>query len=141
MHEAHSLSAASGRSLQHDGIADARRNLLALFQRFEATRGSRDEGNAGALHRLAGLRFRAHRVHRSGGGADELHPGFDTGLGKLRILGKKSVTGMDRVRSRARRDVENLLDIQVRLGCRRRRRCGYVSSALRTCSEARSTSE
>ena len=119
MHQTHAFAAAAGGGLQHHRIADARGNLLGLLERFEAARSAGHKRNAGALHGLPRAGFRAHRVHRRGGGADELHARVGAGSGELRVLGEKSVAGMDGVCAGARGDVENLLNVEIGLG-----RCG-----------------
>ncbi len=120
MHQAHALAAAARRGFQHDGISNARRDFVRLLDGFQPARRPRHKGNAGPLHGLPRLGLRAHRVHRRGCRTDELHAGIGTGPGKFRILGKKSVAGMDGVRSGSRGHVKNFLDIEVGLrsgGC------------------------
>ncbi len=116
VHETHAFAAAASRGLQHHRIADARRNFFGLLERFQASRCAGNKGNARALHRLSRAGFRAHGVHRRGGGADELHARLSAGARELRILGKKSVAGMNGVRAGARGNVENLLDVEIRFG-------------------------
>src|ERR1035438_4747793 len=115
--EAHALSTASSGRFQHHGIADARGDLFGLLERFEATRRARHERNARALHRLACSSLRAHCVHGGSGGTDELYACVCAGAGKLRILGKKAVSRVDGICSRSRGHVENLLDVEIGLGC------------------------
>src|ERR1039458_1442951 len=116
VHEAHAFATSACRGLQHYGIADARRHLLGLLERFEASRRAGNEGNTRALHCLPCSCLRPHGVHGCGRRADELHACIGAGSGELRVLGKKTVAGMDRVSAGAGGDVENLLDVQVRLG-------------------------
>ena len=56
----------------------------------------------------------------SASGTNELYARVGAGSGELCVLGKKSVTGMDGVCSGSRGDVENLPNVEIRLGCRGR---------------------
>ena len=118
MHQPHAFAATTRRGLQHHGIANSRSHLLGFLERLHPARCAGHERHARLLHGLPRARLRSHRIHRSGRWPYEFHSGIATGLRELRVLGKKTVTGMDGVGPRPPRDIENFPDIEIRFGGR-----------------------
>jgi len=91
------------------------RNLDRFFKRCQPAGNARHERNPGFPSPGAPARLGSHHfIHRRRRRPDELHARPGAGLGKARVLGKKSVTGMDGLCPAAFRRVQNLRDVQIR---------------------------
>src|SRR5580692_860224 len=113
MHQAHSFAAASRCGFQHYRIANLLSHLLSVLGGLDSARSPRHKRHSGFFHFLPSPCLRSHHFHRGGTGANELHASIATRLRKLRILGKKSVSGMDRVRAASLRNVQDLIEVQI----------------------------
>src|SRR5208283_6103521 len=82
----------------------------------EAARRSWNKRDAGFFHLLPGAGFRAHQIHGVRSRSDKFHARIGAGLGELRVFRKEAVARMNSLRSRAFRDVENLVDPKIGLG-------------------------
>ena len=78
--------------------------------------GARDERGVGLRGDVPRLDLVAQGVDGAGPGADPDEAGVDDGLGEAGVLGEEAVTGVDRVRARLLRDVDQLLLDEVALG-------------------------
>src|SRR5262249_53823060 len=118
--DAHATPAATCRGLDQHRITDPPgffdRSLFVFDQALAAGR----DRDARGLHRSLGLRFVAHYPDDFGRRADESDVAFAADLGEMRILGEKSVSGMNRVNVEDFGGSDDLRDVQVAL--RRRRR-------------------
>src|SRR5438132_1651205 len=63
--------------------------------------------------------LRSHRGNRGRGGTHEHETGVGTGLRELRVLGEKAVAGMDCLRARRARGVDDPPDVEITLARRR----------------------
>src|SRR5580700_9547946 len=117
--QAHTFATATSRGFQHYGIADALRNLLALFGRGKAARSSRNKRDAGFFHLLASAGFRSHQIHGVRSRSDKFHARIGAPLRELRVFGEKAVAGMDGLGSGAFGYVENSIHPKIRFGSRR----------------------
>ena len=147
LHEA--LAAAEGRDRLADGGVEQLRDLLLGAGHLEAAAatteggldghgqpvllgegddlvgatdgvlGSGDERGAGLRGDVPRLHLVAERDDRLGGGADPGQPRVDHRPGEIGVLGQEPVAGVDRVRARLLRRVDDLLDHQVGVAGRR----------------------
>ena len=114
----HALAAAAGGRLDQQRVAD----LLA--ERDDLRRGRDRVGRAGddrdarRLHRAAGARLRAHQLDRGGRRPDPDEPRLLDRARETGVLRQEAVAGMDRLRARAGRGLEQLLHDEVGLGRR-----------------------
>src|SRR4051794_6425179 len=114
--DAEALAATAPRGLDRDGIADRLVDDLARgLEVGDRVGGARDDGNAGLLHQLARARLRAHGVDGAGGRADEGDAGLLKAAHERRVLGKEAVAGVHGLGARLLDDLEDLVDVQVRL--------------------------
>src|ERR1700682_2568621 len=95
--DTHSFSAAARRGLDDDREPDLARELERFFRVFDPTGCSGNDRDADLLHRLSGGSLVTHDADLLRGRTDEGNVRRDAGLRELRVLGKKSVAGMDRV--------------------------------------------
>src|SRR5439155_24802812 len=86
---------------------------------------ARHDGNAEALHEVARVRLRAHRLDRGGPRADEDDLRLLARRGKLRTFGEEAVAGMDGIGAARARRVDDAADVEVR----RAERDGIVEEA------------
>ena len=114
------FAATTRRRFQHDGIADLRRHLLRLLRRLQAREVPGTNGTPAFSISWRARVFDPIISIEAALGPMNLTPALGTGLGKFRILRKKSVAGMNRVRAAAFCDVKDLDDIEIGLG----RGCG-----------------
>ena len=95
MRHAHPASAAARHGLDHHRITDLfgdGQGILFLFN--DAVR-SRRYGHAGLFGERPADRLVGQRLHRTRAGTDEPDVATFADLGEVRVLGKKSVAGMD----------------------------------------------
>ena len=118
--DAHAAPATACRRLDHDWIADPlglggkRGRILRI-----AVIAGHDR-HAMRLHQRLRRRFRAHRADGLGRRADEDEPGLGAGLGKIRILRQKAVTGMYRLGAALPRRVDDRRNLEIAVARRRR---------------------
>ena len=117
---AHPLAAAAGRGLDQHRIADFSGPLGQPVRILIVAVITRHNRHFRHLHQRLGGAFRSHRPDRIGRWTDEFYPCRRAGLGKAGILRKKAVTGMDRLRARLLRRLDDPIADQIAL--RRRRR-------------------
>src|SRR5207302_4088091 len=108
------------RRLHEDRIADPLRDWQAVLGPRDDSLAARSHGDAEGANELAGRSLPSHRAHRGGRGTDEDDPGLLAGLRERGILREESITRMDRVRGGLDRGVDDLTDVQVRIGELRR---------------------
>ena len=116
--DAEALAAAAARGLDRDRVADVLGDLLGVLERLDRLGGAGHDRHAGALHQLAGAGLRAHRLDRGGGRADEgdallLERGREGG-----VLGQEAVAGVHGLGAGLLDHLEQLVDLEVGLGCR-----------------------
>ena len=121
MHHAHPASAAAAGSLDNDRITNAARDL----DDFGGSVGqcafhARHAGYTGFFHRDLGAYLVAHQPDGFGARADEHEAAFFDALGKIGVLGKETIAGVDGLRVGDFRRTDDGGYIQVAL--RRRRR-------------------
>ena len=116
----HSLAAAAGGSLDHDGIADRVRDLHGVPFVLDHAEMPRHGRHIGLRRGFLGLDLVAHRGDRARIGADE----DDAGLGKRArkglAFGKESVTGMHGFRAGLAAGLDDLVDQEIAFGGGRR---------------------
>ena len=120
MGDAHAFAAAAGRRLDHDREADLLRDpnrLPLVFDHAEMARHGRDLGLGSGL--LA-LDLVAHGGDRLRIGADEGDTGALERDRKCLTFGQEPIPGMDRLRAGRPTGFDDLVDLQVALGGRRR---------------------
>ena len=114
LHHLHAFSSASGRRLQHHGIADlghGRHSRLTVRER----RRPRYEGHPGRRHGGAGGHLVPHGLHGLRRRTDEGEPGLGAHAREAVVLGEEAVPGVDGLGARLLRHLEDLLGHQVAL--------------------------
>ena len=124
---AHTAAATARRGLDEDGIADLLGNLGARFSVRHAAVGAGNHGHARALHELARGGLVAHLLDDLGRRAYEGNALGRATAGKVGVLGKETVTGVDGVAVGRLGDGENRVDVEVALcGGRRANAIGVL---------------
>ena len=122
LHAPHAAPAATGRGLDHDGVADARglgrQTLQGLVGRLRALEAG-DAGHAGGGHQSLGAGLVAHGTDGLRAGADEHQAGVLAGLGEVGVLGQEAVARVHRIGPAGARRGNQGRDVQVRLRGRR----------------------
>ncbi len=93
-HHPHAASAAAGRGLQNDRIADVAGKAVRFGVGADAAVGARHDGNAKVTGGAFGGDLVAHQANVLRTRADEVHIVLAEDFGKTRILRKKAVAGM-----------------------------------------------
>src|SRR5215218_5243916 len=109
------LAAAAGRSLDRERPPELLAQARQLLGRFERLGRARHDRYAGLAHSLARGDLRAHRLDR---GRRRSYPGEPGVLDEGRepcVLRQEAITGVDRLRARTARDLDDPLRGQVRL--------------------------
>src|SRR5262249_44642340 len=78
------------------------------------------DGDAGLLHEGFGLRLIPHGAYGRCGRANKYNSGIGAGFSKLRVLGQKPITWMNRLRPARPRGLQNLSAIEIAFAGRRR---------------------
>jgi hypothetical protein len=103
VHQAHAFAAAARGSLQHHRITDPRQPLLRACSNDSKPRDVPGTNGTPAFSMACRARvFDPIAFHRRRGGPDEFHARINACLRELRVLGEKSVAGMDGIGARAR---------------------------------------
>ena len=102
--------------LEHDRIPDPFGCPFCLRSRSHGFC-SRDDRKTCSTDQLFQFCLVAEALHAVGIGADEHQPVLSAGTGKMRILGKKSVAGMDRLRTCQKSGADDLIFIQIAFRC------------------------
>ncbi len=107
LHHAHTLSAAAENRLNHNGIP----RLFSLLHTFGRIKNSAfaagNNGNAGLLHRIAGLLLIPHPGHNLSGRTDKANVTLLTQSSKLTVFRQKPIPRMNRIRARHNRSADN----------------------------------
>ena len=94
---AHTASAAAGRRLQDDREAEFHGQLLGFFLALERFRCTGSSGNIAFQSHLLGAELIAHHIQDPGRRSDEFDAGMLAGFGKLTVLRKEAISGMNGV--------------------------------------------
>ncbi len=110
---ADTTSTAPGGGLEHHRVTDT----LAFNQRLVdichvAFSTGRDR-HTGLNHAAPGLGLVSHAANHFCGGTDEFDPSLDTDIGQLGILGKKAITGMQRIAAGFHCQIHQFTRVQV----------------------------
>ena len=97
MGRAHSAAAAARNGLDHQGIADLFRDLHRVFVGLDHAVTSRRDRHAGSPSAGARQIFVAHFLNHVRRRPDELDLAALNHFGEVRVLGQKTVAGMNRV--------------------------------------------
>jgi hypothetical protein len=111
----HTLSTASGRSLENDGVADLFRHAFGLVKAFEQPLATGHHGYTGFDHGLLGSDLVAHGIDHGRRWSDKLDLVFAADLGETGVLGQESVTGVDGVRIRDLGGGHDMRNVEVRI--------------------------
>ncbi len=111
----HALATATGRRLDEHWKPDAQclRGQLRIVQPDPGD--SWDHAHAASLDRRLGADLVAHRLDRLDRWPDENDPGVRTGRGECTVLGQEPVAGVQRLRARRDRSLDDPLDREVAL--------------------------
>ena len=120
MRRAHPAAAAAGDRLDHHRIADFLRDLDRFRLGLDDAVAPWRDRHAGFARTGARGILVAHRAHRSRRRADELDLAALADLREVRVLGEKSVAGMDRIHVADFRRAHDAVDLQITIGARRR---------------------
>ena len=116
MRGAHATTATARDRFDHERITNPARDLQCLLLRLDNSVTARRHGNSG----FAGMGARgilvAHRMHRAGRRPDELDLAALAHFGEVRVLGEKTVAGMDRIDVAYFRGAHDAIDLQVTFG-------------------------
>ena len=114
-HEAKPLAATSRGGFEHHREADTRRLGCQCRVVGHGLEGARDDRHAGGDGDAARRGLLAHLLDHVGGRANEANLGRFAGTSEVSVFGKEAVAGVDRLRTRAPRRVQDALDAQVGL--------------------------
>ena len=119
LHEPHPLPTPAGGGLEQHRVAEP----AGLGARLDVVRygpgTARHDRHAGGLHAAPRLGLVAHGPDGGGGGTDEGQSCLCYGLGERGALGQEAVAGMDGLALGRPRRLDELSDVEVRLGGRR----------------------
>src|SRR5436305_881387 len=111
-HEPHAATAAAGRRLDHEGKAERSRGRDEACVTLILRLGTRNGGHAGLARDALGLRLVAHLTDDGWRGPNPRQASIDDRLREIRAFGEKTISGMDRIRTRALRGIDDRGDIQ-----------------------------
>src|SRR5713226_9976066 len=97
---AHSATAAASRRFDHHRITDFLRDPDGVLLRLHDSIASRRYWQAGLAREGARGVFVTHGLNRPCGGPDEFDLAAFADFGEMRVLGEKTVTGMNRIEDR-----------------------------------------
>ena len=139
-HDLHAAPAAARGRLDDDRIADLGRERLGLFEVRDRAVRARNQRQAQGTGGALGLDLVAHHPDMLGLRADEDQAVRLDDLGELGVLREEAVTGMDRIRARNLGRRDDVGDVEIAVG-RRRRPMQTAWSARRTCMASASAVE
>ena len=120
MRGTHSAATAAGHRFYHHGITDFLRDLdRILVGRDDAVAAGGDRDARFARTSARGI-FVAHRVHRARRRSDEFDAATFANFGEVRVLGKKTVTRMNRIDVANFGGAHDAIDFQITFRARRR---------------------
>jgi hypothetical protein len=125
--DAESAPSTTGAGFDHDRVAGFFGEGQGLFNICHAAMGARDDRNPVFFRKIGGFNFAAHGVDGGRRGSDEGNAGSLAQLGKLRVLGKKAVAGMDGIRSDSEGEIDDLLLVEEALHRPRADEVGFIS--------------
>ena len=114
-HDLHSLPATPGRGLDDHRIADLVAELHDVVCGLHGVDRPRDDGHSGFAHRASCRRLRPHQLDRVRRRPDPGQPRLLDAAGEFRVLGEEPVAGVDRLRPRAQRRLDEHLAAEVAL--------------------------
>src|SRR6267142_5210639 len=114
-HHAHASAAATGGSLQNQGISDARRFFCKLLFAFDDAVAPRYGGQAGGLHFPARAVLLSHHFDNFRPWTDEGDFGSFANLGEICVFAQEPVARMDGINVRNFCGANHLWDIQITL--------------------------
>ena len=112
---AHAAPAAAPARLEHERIANLRRQLLRARDVRRQRAGGRHHRHAGLLGEFACRHLVAQGAHHLRFRPDEDDAGRSAGLGEVRVLREEAVAGMDGVDMRLFRHADDVVDVEVSL--------------------------
>ena len=113
--DAHAAAATAPARLEHHRVAHFGRLLLAGFHVGRQRRCGRHHRHQRLRSQVARGHLVAQRAHDLGRGPHEDDAFAIAGFHELGVLGKKSITGMDRIDLGFDRDAQDVLDVEVRV--------------------------
>ena len=111
--QAQPTATASRRRLDQHGIAGLVGLLLEEFRILTFTVIAGHDRHAGLLHQRLGAILEAHGADRARRRPDERDAGLRTGIGKIGVLGQKTIAGVDAFGARALGDLDQPGDREV----------------------------
>ena len=112
---AHAATTATPTGFEHQRVADGQRHDFGAFNVVRQGTGCRHYRYTGFDRHGARRDFVAQRAHHIAVGADEGNPCGRTSIGKVRVLGQKSVAGVNRIHIGLQRDADDVANIQIGL--------------------------
>src|SRR5580700_10825528 len=119
-HDAHAAASAAFGRLDHYRVADFGGDLLGAFFVGHHAGAAGDYGEASFLHGFPGFIFFAHQANSVGRRSDESDVGGFAHFGKVGVLGKETVAGVNRVHIRDFSGADDLRDVQIAFAAARR---------------------
>ncbi len=114
-HEANALAAATSRRLQQHRIAELTGNARSLRRILQARVVARHNRHAGLDRDVLGGGFLAQQTHHRPRRSHEPQPGVRTCVGKVGVLGQKTIAGMNCLGATALGGRQDLLDVEIAL--------------------------
>ena len=111
----HAATATAPTGLEHHWVADASRQLLALFQVQRQWRRGRHHRHVGGHGGIARRNLVAQCAHHLGTWSDPLDAGSDHGFGKFWVLGEEAVSRVDGIHLGSAGDAQDVVDVEVGL--------------------------
>jgi hypothetical protein len=116
----HATAPTTGRCLDEHRVTHLRGEVKRLLRALHGAVGAGHARHARRHHRVARHGLVSHALDGLRGRADEGETGVSAGAGEPGVLGEEPVAGVDGVRARHQRGRDDVRDVQVALGGRRR---------------------
>ena len=113
VYNSHTTATTAVTCLKHNRISNLRRNLLCLFHLLNRIIYTRDNRYICLNRNLLRGNLISHRIHNVTAWSDKHNSIFLTGICKIRILCKKSVSRMNRIYTSRKCNLNNRINIQV----------------------------